>query len=37
MNGDLTILSSDPASGDPAAFTRVRYTVRDGRILYGPR
>jgi imidazolonepropionase-like amidohydrolase len=37
MNGDLTILSSDPASGDPTAFTRVRYTVRDGRILYGPR
>jgi imidazolonepropionase-like amidohydrolase len=36
MNGDLTILSSDPASGDPGAFTQVRYTVRDGRILYGP-
>jgi imidazolonepropionase-like amidohydrolase len=36
MNGDLTILSSDPASGDPTAFTQVRYTVREGRILYGP-
>ena len=34
MNGDLTILSSDPASGDPAAFTHVRYTIRKGRILY---
>ncbi len=34
MNGDLTILSSDPASGDPAAFTQVRYTIRKGRILY---
>jgi imidazolonepropionase-like amidohydrolase len=35
MNGDLTILSSDPASGDSAAFTKVRYTIRDGIIIYG--
>jgi imidazolonepropionase-like amidohydrolase len=34
MNGDFTILSSDPATGDPAAFTHVRYTIRKGRILY---
>ncbi|MGI8771807.1 MAG: amidohydrolase family protein [Acidobacteriaceae bacterium] len=37
MNGDLTILSSDPALGDSAAFTNVRYTIRNGRILYGAR
>lgn len=34
MSGDLTILSSDPASGGPAVFTHVRYTIRKGRILY---
>ena len=37
MNGDLTILAADPASGDPGAFTKVRYTVRGGRILYSAR
>jgi predicted amidohydrolase YtcJ len=37
MNGDLTILSADPASGDARAFTKVRYTVRDGRIIYEAR
>lgn len=37
MNGDLTILSADPASGDPTAFTRVRYTVRNGRVIYRSR
>jgi imidazolonepropionase-like amidohydrolase len=35
MNGDLTILSSDPASGDSTAFTKVRYTIRNGKIIYG--
>jgi imidazolonepropionase-like amidohydrolase len=35
MNADLTILSSDPASGDSSAFTKVRYTIRNGKILYG--
>ncbi len=35
MDGDLTILSSDPAAGDAAAFTKVRYTIRNGRVLYG--
>jgi imidazolonepropionase-like amidohydrolase len=34
MNGDLTILSADPASGDPTTFTQVRYTVRNGRMIY---
>jgi imidazolonepropionase-like amidohydrolase len=37
MNGDLTILAADPASGDSTAFTKVRYTVRGGRILYTAR
>jgi imidazolonepropionase-like amidohydrolase len=37
MNGDLTILSADPAAGDPTAFTQVRYTVRDGRVIYSSR
>jgi imidazolonepropionase-like amidohydrolase len=37
MNGDLTILSADPASGDPTTFTQVRYTVRDGRVIYSSR
>jgi imidazolonepropionase-like amidohydrolase len=37
MNGDLTILSADPSSGDPTTFTRVRYTVRDGRVIYSSR
>lgn len=36
-NGDLTILSADPASGDPTAFTQVLYTVRDGRVIYRSR
>jgi predicted amidohydrolase YtcJ len=33
MQGDLTVLSEDPASGDPLAFTRVRYTIRGGRVI----
>jgi len=32
MDGDLTVLSADPAA-DPLAFTRVRYTIRGGRII----
>ena len=35
MNGDLTILSSDPVSGGAAAFTQVLCTIRNGRILFG--
>jgi imidazolonepropionase-like amidohydrolase len=34
MRGDLTILSEDPASGHPEAFTRVRYTIRGGNVLW---
>jgi imidazolonepropionase-like amidohydrolase len=34
MNGDLTVLTADPASGDPAAFTKVLYTIRDGRVIF---
>jgi imidazolonepropionase-like amidohydrolase len=34
MNGDLTVLAADPASGDPAAFTKVLYTIRNGRVIF---
>jgi len=34
MRGDLTILSEDPASGKPGAFTAVRYTIRDGKVIW---
>ncbi|HTJ29758.1 MAG TPA: amidohydrolase family protein, partial [Acidobacteriaceae bacterium] len=34
MRGDLTILSEDPASGKPEAFTRVMYTIRGGKIIW---
>jgi imidazolonepropionase-like amidohydrolase len=34
MDADLTILTADPASGDPLAFTRVRYTIRKGEIIF---
>jgi imidazolonepropionase-like amidohydrolase len=30
---DLTVLNADPAN-DPTAFSRVRYTIRAGKILY---
>jgi imidazolonepropionase-like amidohydrolase len=33
MVADLTVLASDPAL-DVAAFSRVRYTIRAGRIIY---
>jgi imidazolonepropionase-like amidohydrolase len=32
LEGDLTVLSADPAS-DPLAFTHVRYTIRGGRVI----
>ena len=31
---DLTILATDPASGDPVAFTKVLYTIRAGRVIF---
>jgi len=34
MRGDLTILSDDPASGRPEAFTAVRYTIRRGIVVW---
>jgi predicted amidohydrolase YtcJ len=34
MRGDLTILSEDPASGHPDAFTKVRYTIRGGIVIW---
>ncbi|AXC11411.1 Xaa-Pro dipeptidase [Acidisarcina polymorpha] len=34
MRGDLTILSEDPASGRPEAFTTVRYTIRGGKVIW---
>ncbi len=34
MRGDLTILSEDPASGHPEAFTKVRYTIRGGIVIW---
>jgi imidazolonepropionase-like amidohydrolase len=33
MQGDLVVLSSDPARGS-TAFSDVRYTIRDGRVIY---
>ncbi len=33
MKADLTVVEGDPAK-DVAAFTRVRYTIRNGRIIY---
>jgi imidazolonepropionase-like amidohydrolase len=34
MRGDLTILSEDPASGHLEAFTKVRYTIRGGNVIW---
>jgi imidazolonepropionase-like amidohydrolase len=34
MDGDLTILGSDPQATGAAAFSDVRYTVRAGRVLF---
>ena len=34
MRGDLTILSEDPASGQPEAFTKVKYTIRGGTVIW---
>jgi imidazolonepropionase-like amidohydrolase len=36
MDGDLVVLSADPAQ-DVAAFAKVRYTIRDGKIIYSER
>ena len=34
MRGDLTVLSEDPASGRAEAFTKVRYTIRGGVVIW---
>jgi imidazolonepropionase-like amidohydrolase len=34
MRGDLTILSEDPASGRPQAFSKIRYTIRGGNVIW---
>jgi imidazolonepropionase-like amidohydrolase len=34
VDGDLTVLSADPGSGDPAAFTKVLYAIRGGRVIF---
>ena len=34
MRADPTILSEDPGSGNPEAFTDVRYTVRGGTVIW---
>lgn len=34
MRGDLTVLSEDPSSGNPEAFTAVRYTIRGGIVIW---
>jgi imidazolonepropionase-like amidohydrolase len=36
MTADLTVLGGDP-SVDARAFSRVAYTIRDGRVLYRER
>jgi len=33
MSADLVVLSADPAQ-DVTAFSKVRYTIRNGKILY---
>jgi len=35
-DADLVVLGGDPAK-DPAAFARVRYTIRTGRIIYSAK
>jgi imidazolonepropionase-like amidohydrolase len=34
MRGNLTVLSEDPASGHPEAFIKVKYTIRDGDVIW---
>ena len=36
-DGDLTILSADPSTGDLRDFTRVLYTVRAGKVIFDGR
>ncbi len=38
-DGDITVLSEDPSSGDLRKFARVLYTIRTGRVIFdaGPK
>jgi imidazolonepropionase-like amidohydrolase len=36
MDADLVLLGADPAQG-VTAFSRVRYTIRDGKVIYSQR
>jgi imidazolonepropionase-like amidohydrolase len=36
VDGDLVILSADPAQ-DITAFSKVRYTIRDGKVIYSEK
>jgi imidazolonepropionase-like amidohydrolase len=36
MDGDLVILRADPAQ-DATAFSRVRYTIRSGTVIYSEK
>ncbi len=37
MKGDLTILSEDPESGGPEAFTKIRYAIHGGKVIWARR
>ncbi len=34
MDGDLTILAGDPAATGPSSMTEVKFTIRQGRVIY---
>jgi imidazolonepropionase-like amidohydrolase len=34
MRGDLTVLTQDPGSGNPAAFTSLKYAIRGGKVIW---
>jgi imidazolonepropionase-like amidohydrolase len=36
MDADLTVLRADPAD-DSTAFSKVRYTIVDGRVVYSQK
>jgi imidazolonepropionase-like amidohydrolase len=36
MDADIVVLSADPAQST-AAFSQVRYTIRDGKIIYSKK
>jgi imidazolonepropionase-like amidohydrolase len=36
MDGDFVVLRADPAQ-DAIAFSKVRYTIRDGKVIYSEK